>query len=456
MQNHWDVIVVGARCAGATLAATLARTGVRVLVLDADERGTDMSMSTHYMQPAGMVALDRLGVGERVRAVSPKTERFRLALDEAESCSFQERPGYCVRRRTLDPWLQDAAESAGAELRFRHKVVELVRSGDRVTGVTVQTPAGRERLYADLVVGADGAHSTIAKLTDAPEYLTEEWTRGGYWAYYPAPATWSAAWDASFEHRGDEVRYVFRADGDLLVMTMVTTRAEAESWGKSYREKLAQAFLRSPTTGPLSRGVQPVGKVMGLLRTRFFYRKPIGAGYALVGDAGHFKDFVTGQGMTDALLDGERLAHAIVSPAREQALEHFWHARDVATLPLHFDALTQGRLGYNNPFTRWVISHVGASPELRTRIPLMLERKIDPDELVPMATMLRWMSAALLRGRFDVLRGFMAVGKSRAGEQRELATRKALLHVAAEQLTLAQQQPQTRAPNIVERARQSA
>src|SRR5436190_1179953 len=118
MSNPWDVIVVGARCAGATLASLLSRGGARVLVLEASRRGTDLPLSTHFVQPPGMDVLDRIGVGPRVRAVTPASKRFRVALDDATVTARlpDGRAGYCVRRSTIDPWLQEAAEQSGAEL----------------------------------------------------------------------------------------------------------------------------------------------------------------------------------------------------------------------------------------------------------------------------------------------------------------------------------------------------
>jgi menaquinone-9 beta-reductase len=436
MRNRWDVIIVGARCAGATLAALLARAGLATLVVEADARGTDCPMSTHYMQPPGMQVLDRLGVGDRVRAVTPPTLKFRLALDDAEAITplTEGHPGYCVRRGTLDPLLQQAAEASGAELLFGHRVVELLEHNGVVRGVIVESAHGRTAFEADLVVGADGAHSKVAKLVGAEEYLAAESTRGGYWAYYPAPAAWPFAWDATLEHRGDMMRYVFRSDGDRVLLTTVAPRDVAASWGRSYLERMQQAFLDSPTTRVLAEGKQPIGKVMGLLRSRFFYRTPVGRGWALVGDAGHYKDFVTGQGMTDALFDAERLARAIVSPAREAALEHFWRERDVATLPVHFDALAQGAVGYNNPFTRWVIGRSGKTPAVLDRVRRTLDRELTPDQIAPMSTMMRWMAAALLRGRFDVLAGFMETGKRFGADAKELAARKALLAAAEARL----------------------
>jgi flavin-dependent dehydrogenase len=430
--NSWDVIVVGARCSGASLATLLARQGMRVLVLDAATRGTDLALSTHLVQPAGMRALDRLGLGERVRSVAPATRTLRVALDDAEVFSRlpAQDAAYCVRRSTLDPWLQDTAEGAGAELRDRHKVVELVREGERVAGVTVQTARGRETLRAGLVVGADGPHSTVARLTGVEEYLVRDGSRGGYWGYFPAPPRWEQVWDGTIEHRGDELRYVFRTDGDRVVLAAVTELAIAERWGADHKRELMRHLARSAATAPLASGHEPIGKLRGLLKTRFFYRRPVGPGFALVGDAGHFKDFLTGQGMSDAFLDAERLAGAIMAGGPEAFL-HYWRARDVATLPLHFDALRQGRVGYNSPFMRAIFRGMARRPDVTARLGLVATREIDPGALLGTRTILGFMVAALARGQLAVLPGFRAMGRELAAERKELAQRKVLLDQAA-------------------------
>jgi flavin-dependent dehydrogenase len=334
-----------------------------------------------------------------------------------------------VRRSTLDPWLQDAAEAAGADLRDRHRVVDVVRDGDRISGVVVQNGSKRETIHAGLVVGADGPHSTIAKLAGAEEYLGVDGTRGGYFMYFPAPDRWEYPWDATLEHRGDEVRYVFRADGDLVILIAGTDREQAESWGKDWREKTRAMYRTSPITRALSEGKDPVGKGCGLVKMRFFYRRPVGPGFALVGDAGHFKDFVTGQGMTDAFLDAERLARAIFD-GREAAFTRYWYERDVETMPLHFDAIRQGKVGYNDAFMRWVFSKLGKNPDIMARMPGVFERTRTPYDLVPFGIMLSWMGSALVRGRFDVLKGFLAAGKTMGEEQKEIASRKKLLDAA--------------------------
>ena len=431
MSEHWDVIIVGARCAGASLATLLAKQGVRTLLLEASSRGSNMPMSTHLVQPPGMAALDRLGLGQRVRAVTPPTARFRLALDEASLIghSEPEQAPYCVRRSTLDPWLQDTAEQAGAALRFRHRVVDLVRENERVTGVVVSSPSGMSTLRAGLVVGADGTQSTIAKLTGVEQYLVGESSRAGYWTYYDAPASWEAAWDSTLEHRGNEVRYVFRTDGGQVLLAYLGEREVVTQWGADRKAHLEQAFAESPTTRVFTEGKRPAGALMGIMEADFFYRRPVGPGFALIGDAGHYKDFVTGQGMTDAFLDAERMATAVLD-GREEAYAHYWRERDVATLPFHFDALRQGAVGYNDPLMRWVIGSMASRPELAARFKLVLQRQITPGELIPTGALLGMVGAALLRGRFNVGAGFLRLGKQLAPEKRELAARQTLLESA--------------------------
>ncbi|HEX6245790.1 MAG TPA: NAD(P)/FAD-dependent oxidoreductase [Polyangiales bacterium] len=438
MEERWDVIIVGARCAGATLATLLARRGLRILLLEASSRGTNMPMSTHLVQSAGMDVLDRLGVGGRVRACTPPSARLRFALDDAAVIpqAAEGRAAYCVRRSTLDPWLQDTAEQAGAELRCRERVIDLLRQGERVTGVVVRTPEGVRSYHAELVVGADGVHSSVAELAGVESYLVSDCTRAGHFSYYPAPERWDEEWDGTLEHRGNELRYVFRTDGDQVLLVYVGEREEVNGWGAQRAEKLREAFARSPSTRRLSEGKAPLGASVGLLKATFFYRRPVGPGFALVGDAGHFKDFVTGQGMADAFLDAEQLATAILD-GRDEAFTHYWRESDVLSLPLHFDANRQGAVGYNEPFMRWVIGRIARDPALTLRVSDMLDRKIDPGEMVPGGRLVAMVGAALLRGRFDVLGGFLATGRQLGREAKELAARRALLAEAQARLATA-------------------
>ena len=186
--NHdrYDVIVVGARCAGATLATYLARGGASVLVVDKDTLPSDQIISTHTIHSAGMDVLDEVAVGDAVRAVAPAMRIVRLRKNEGivDVPTAEGRHEYCPRRKRLDTLLQGAAHNAGAAVLDRTRVVGIEWQNGRAAGIRAVRD-GEERLFtAPLIVGADGRHSTVARLTNAPEYLGYDAPRGAYWGYW--------------------------------------------------------------------------------------------------------------------------------------------------------------------------------------------------------------------------------------------------------------------------------
>ena len=176
--NRWDAIVVGGRVAGASTAMLLARDGMRVLLLDRARRGSD-TLSTHALMRGGVLQLHRWALLEPLRiAGTPPVRRTTFHYgDETVPVSIKPLAGvdalYAPRRPLLDGVLADAAERAGAELRFGATVSDLVRDDDgRVSGVVVAERGGSARVErARLVVGADGRASAVAARVQAAPVL---------------------------------------------------------------------------------------------------------------------------------------------------------------------------------------------------------------------------------------------------------------------------------------------
>ena len=401
----YDVVIVGGRCAGAATAALLQREGVRTLVVEAAPRHADMPLSTHFMQPPGMDVLDDMGVGDKVRALTPPTRlsRYRMGDQDVDGPYPEGRPAYCVRRATLDPLLQNAAEEAGADVRFRHRVTDLLSDGERVSGVVVEGPHGREHIRAGLVVGADGRASTVARLTGVEEYLVRHPQRAGYWFYFPTPGLWRSdrryrGFDAAIAWEGDGLRYLFQCDGDVLLMAAAPPAQEARAWGRDYRARTLDYLRRSDLFAPLLAETAPVGKGGGFLGAPSYFRRAVGPGFALVGDAGHAKDFVTGHGMSDAFLGARRLVEAVLQDT-PLAYERYWRGRDAATVAYHFDAVHQGRVDLNDAFTRAIFGYVRASPDLSRRFGQVLDRQRHPFNLLDARETLGIIAKGVLRGR---------------------------------------------------------
>src|SRR5215813_3840312 len=79
----YDVVVVGARAAGAATAHLLARSGLRVLLLDRGRYGTD-TLSTHALMRGGVLQLSRWGLLEKIIAAGTPAV-CRSTLDDAYS-----------------------------------------------------------------------------------------------------------------------------------------------------------------------------------------------------------------------------------------------------------------------------------------------------------------------------------------------------------------------------------
>jgi flavin-dependent dehydrogenase len=315
--DRYDVVVVGARCAGAPLAALLARAGARVAVIERASFPSD-TLSSHLFEVDALAFLDRLGVSEALRATgAPLVERTDMRVEDLRlAMELPQRPGdvggmLSVRRLLLDPLLAAAAEEAGAEVRTAAAVTALLEDRGRVSGVRVKSERGEAELRARLVVGADGRHSTVAKLCGARRYNATPNHRLLYWAFFEG-----ADMDAEptfLTHRWDE-RFILGipSDSGLYQVLIWPEMDELED----FRADPAAAFMaHACTCEPIARALadaRQVGKVLGAVRWEGFFREAAGPGWVLSGDAGHFKSPAPGRGIGDAFLQADSLASAIV------------------------------------------------------------------------------------------------------------------------------------------------
>jgi menaquinone-9 beta-reductase len=436
-QPDYDVIVVGARCAGASLATLLARAGASVLLVDRDTLPSDQVLSTHTLHPAGVDVLDELGVGAGMREVTPPTRTMRLVKNEAvlDVPLGEGRAEYCPRRKRLDGLLQDAAREAGADLRDRARVTGLLRENGRVTGVRLESGGSSSSVRARLVVGADGRHSAVATLAEAEEYLGYDAPRAMYWAYWDAPEDWGTAaypFGMCVANRGGRVRVLFQTDHRQLLVGSLPPVSEVPSWKADPLRALAADLAGEPLMAPLVAGRAPDGPVRGTVRERYFFRRATGPGWVLVGDAGHHKEFVIGDGMTEALLQVRALVPAIAE-GTDEALVCWWRARDVAALPYFLFGQDEGRAGPPLGVQCLAFERGGAGARFPVRLASVLDHRLSPYDVFPGPTIIRWVAGAALRGRLRLIPEFLQMARRQVEVGRELARRKALLAGALSQ-----------------------
>lgn len=429
--DSFDTIVVGARCAGAALAISLARAGQRVLLLDGARLPSDQPMSTHAVTELGMQWVDELGIGSEVRRRSPPLRGIRIDLaGTVLDIPWRSGSAHALRRLHFDQLLQEAAANAGADLRDQSKVVGLLREGGRVVGVEAVHGGSKHAYKATLVVGADGRRSDVAELAGAKEYLGYDNPRFGYWAYWPANAAWNGALRdlglyIGFDDRSN-IRLVIPTDSNLLLIAVTPLLRDLPSWKGRHEEAYLEALRAWPVTAALVEGNAREGDLIGLLKLRYGFREATGPGFALVGDAGLHKDPTPGLGMTDALRDARNLARAILAGG-DDALVRYWRQRDVDSIDLFHFAQDMADPSYVNPINKLFFRLAARSPQLLARMQAQARREISPYEVFPMNVLLRAVAGAVLRGNLAVVPAFFAAGKRGAKAARARRERLELL-----------------------------
>ena len=313
----YDAIVVGARCGGSPAAMLLAEKGYSVLLVDKSTFPSDI-MSTHYVHVPGVLRLERWGLLDRLLATNcPKLHTMTLHLN---GVAFTPPPfpienpppevfAVCPRRTVLDKLLVDRAAEAGVEVREGFSVKELVWNDGAVAGIRGSAKGGSEVTEdARLVIGADGLHSTVAREVKPAEYNTKPSLSYGYYNY------WSG-----IPLDGAEIH--MQADtGGLLAfptndgLTCIAVGGPIDSFHE-FRKDIPGNYMKmlaiAPELEKMAKAAKAEERYVGTADQPNYFRKPYGPGWALVGDAGYHRDFVTGLGITDAFRDAEYLTDAV-------------------------------------------------------------------------------------------------------------------------------------------------
>ncbi|SLN69825.1 2-octaprenyl-6-methoxyphenyl hydroxylase [Roseovarius litorisediminis] len=313
--SSYDAIIIGARCAGAATALQLSRAGARILMIDRDLPSND-TLSTHALMRPAVALLHDWGLLESIeKAATPlvKNTNFHYGMEKI-SVALKPDHGvkglYAPRRGLLDQILVDAAVDAGTELHTGVTFQAVKRSpSGRVSGAILMTRDGRCRtVSAALVIGADGRLSSVAREVGATIQNTAPERSAAVYGYFDGIANEGYRW---YFGRNSYAGVIPTNSG--LHCVFAATRPDA----------FKETFASDPITGMTGLIAQCDPAMAHQLREfrkdgplrRFggalgHMRQCVGSGWALVGDAGYFKDPITAHGITDAFVDAHRLAKA--------------------------------------------------------------------------------------------------------------------------------------------------
>lgn len=388
----YDVIVVGARCAGASTALLLARRGYRVVLIERSTFPSDLVMSTHLVWQPGVAKLVSWGLGDALAATgAPALTRGHFdfgpfTIDAEFPAAGGIRPAYAPRRVVLDQLLVEAATSAGADLWEATTVESLHTDAEgTVTGIRATARGGAKvDAQARIVVGADGTHSVIARLVNAVEYdccPALEGTYFAYWSGVAAPA-------AEVHPRPGRAVYGWATTGGLTLVGVnwvladfPGVRADIE---RNYHQVIGQA---APELAERLRAGRRESKWIGGA-IRGYFRTPYGPGWALVGDAGYQKDPGTAQGITDAFSHAELLAEAIHAGLSgradlTEALAGYERIRNTRAKPMYQLTCQLGTLAAPTPEMEQFYASLAADPARAQRFLGVFAGSVPVTELFP-------------------------------------------------------------------------
>jgi flavin-dependent dehydrogenase len=339
--TDYDAIVVGARCAGSPTAMLLARKGYRVLVVDRAAFPSD-TLSTHMIHAPGVAALHRWGLLDQVVATGcPPIDTYSFDFGPFTIAGHPKpsegiATAYAPRRTVLDKILVDAAGAAGAEVRERFIVEDIVVEDGTVVGIRGHGEGGRtvfER--ARVVIGADGRNSSVAKVVRPEQYHEKPMLMWSYYTY------WSGLPVDGFETvvRPDRGWAALPTNDGLTLLVVGWPYSEASEYKIGVEANYLKTLELVPEIAARVRAARRQERFAGGAVPNFF-RKPYGPGWALVGDAGYTKDPITAQGISDAFRDAELCSDAVAESLDgrrlfDDAMADYHQARDAAVLPIY-------------------------------------------------------------------------------------------------------------------------
>ncbi|WP_157721814.1 NAD(P)/FAD-dependent oxidoreductase [Tumebacillus avium] len=318
----YDAIVVGARNAGATLAAYLGKSGLQVLLVDRSFFPSDV-ISTHTIFNNTVETLRDLGVMERLLTddappIGRTRAQFNDAVIEGQMPVYgEEADSYCFRRTHFDKVLLDfACEQPGVTAVEGFRVTDLLREGDTVVGVRGQDREGNVTEYrARIVIGADGRNSIVRKAAGAVKKTSTPSQYASLYAYFSNVEQMSD--EVQFELYTREIHraYLFPTSNQQVCVVMQVPLCET-GWIERFKREPEQAirdYYKVYFPRPSERIADAVMEepLRGLYSYENYWYEGMGQGWALVGDAICFKDPGVGQGMHDAIFGARMLSELL-------------------------------------------------------------------------------------------------------------------------------------------------
>ncbi|MCM3568071.1 NAD(P)/FAD-dependent oxidoreductase [Neobacillus mesonae] len=324
MIPNYDVIITGARCAGATLAISLAEAGFQVLLLDRAVFPSD-TLSTNTFFNNTTALLREIGVLDQLLEthVTPvKIIKFQFEDTVIEGPIPKvagEDTAYSIRRTYLDDiLLQHAKSTENITVIEGFRVTDVLYDKDLVSGIRGENRSKQKLEYrARLIVGADGRNSLVRKLVNSQLKIKSPSTVAVYYGYFSGIPHDS---EPKFEvyKRKDKMAIFFPTNHNqyaAVVNFPLENKSLLENFKEAPENSLRQFLMGNfPNTSIADRMKDSTltESIKGLIGYENYWYQGMGKGWALAGDAVCFKDPAMAQGIHDAIRGAQILADTLI------------------------------------------------------------------------------------------------------------------------------------------------
>ena len=325
MNSSYDIIIVGGGPAGATAALYAERLGLKTIIVDKSFFPRDKicgdalsGKSVRYMKELNILdevpKLDGSTIN-RITFGSPSHKQFDINLSGAKDTGTI-KSGYVIPREIFDNFLFAKAKNI-TETKEGFKVTDLIYENDKIIGIEGIQNKEKEKLYAPLILGCDGANSTVAhKLGLHSEDPVN--TAIAIRCYYEGV---KGLTDQIELHFVDEVLpgyfWLFPAGDNIANIGIGLSKKQAKKDKRKLREILDEVtqsdyfkdrFSESKKLESPKGWALPLGKIA---------RPSHGDGFMLLGDAAGLIDPFTGEGIGNAMASA-KYAVEVANKAKEK------------------------------------------------------------------------------------------------------------------------------------------
>lgn len=306
----WDAIVVGASFSGLAFASGAAARGLRVLVLERDPVVGGVVRTTGVLFSD---VLDLIDVPKRYLMNSVRRIEIRAPDHPSITVGSEVWRFYMADVTGMLQWMADAARDHGTTIRTGAIFADATRESDGRMRITYSTSVGGATTthteYAQIVIGADGAHSQVARRTGLDQNTS--FLAGAEWLV-DGVALSRETFYLVMDHELAPGYCAWLAPHGEIAALGVAGHSRAFKPGETLR--LAQSLFAHVTDLSQMRLVQRKGGVIPVGgRLKRVYRDDAQAQALLLGDAAGLCGAATGGGIYPALLCGRLAAHAVAN-----------------------------------------------------------------------------------------------------------------------------------------------